>query len=411
MSLLTPLPVAGAAPPPAAPGRAVRPLLLGAPAPRLADRLGLLGPVPAATADDVLDLVRAAGLRGRGGAWRPTAVKMDAVRERARRTGRAPLVAANAAEGEPLSRKDAALATARPHLVLDGLQLAARAVGAREALVHAHPGLGLDALAAAASERADLDPVPVRLVVVERAYVAGQESAVARAAEGGPALPRPRPRSGGPVEVAGAPALVLNAETLARLALAARGLPTPGPLVSVSAPDLEARALELPPGARVVDALAAAHPTLPARTHAVLVGGYAGTWLPLAACRGRALTPEGLAPVGATPGAGVLLAATTGTCVLRTTAVVARYLADSSARQCGPCWRGLPHLAALVEALAAGTADAQGLARLQEAVGLVVGRGACAHPDGAAGTVASALAAVPGDVAAHLAGRCEQVAA
>ncbi|WP_298991545.1 NADH-ubiquinone oxidoreductase-F iron-sulfur binding region domain-containing protein [uncultured Pseudokineococcus sp.] len=389
-------------------------LLLATPAPRLADHVARLGPVPLPDADAVLDVVRASGLRGRGGAWRSTAAKMDAVRARAARAraarpGRAPLVAANAAEGEPASGKDAALATASPHLVLDGLQLAARAVGAEHAVVHGHPGPALDALAAAAAERAPHDPVPVRLVAVPRAYVAGQETAVARAAEGGPALPRPRPRDGAPAEVAGAPALVLNVETLARLALTVRGLPAPGPLVTVSAPDLPPRALELRPGARVRDALAAADAELPGRTRAVLVGGYAGTWLTAGAALDRELSPEGLAPVGASPGAGVLLAATTGTCVLATTAAVVRYLADSSARQCGPCWRGLPHLAGLVEELAAGRGGPECLARLREAVGLVVGRGACAHPDGAASTVASALAAVPDDVAAHLAGRCAEV--
>ena len=366
------------------------------------------GPAPAAPAEAVLAAARAAGLRGCGGAWRPTAAKLEAVSAASRRRGRRAVAVANAAEGEPWSTKDAALLRTHPHLVLEGLQLAGRAVDADRLLVHGHHGPALEAVAAAARERDGADPLPVRLVTVPRAYVSGQETAVARAVEGGPALPRPRPRPDGVPLAGGAPVLVQNVETLARLALAVRGLAQPGPLVTVCAPDLPPTARELRPGATVSDALAAVDPGLPGRAGAVLVGGCAGTWLPAAACLDRTLSPEGLAPVGASPGAGVLLVAPRGTCVLATTATAVRHLADSSAGQCGPCWRGLPALADLVEDLAAGRLRDGGLAALHRAVGLVDGRGACGHPDGAARTVASALSAVPDDVPAHLHGSCTE---
>jgi len=375
----------------------------------LREHLRRFGPAPAAPPGAVLAAARAADLRGRGGAWRSAAAKMDAVAASSQRRGRAAVVAADAAEGEPCSAKDAVLLRSNPHLVLDGLQLAGRAVGADRLLLHGHPGPALEALAAAAHERAGADPLPVGVVAVPRAYVAGQDTAVARAAEGGPALPRSRPRDGVPL-AGGAPVLVQNVETLARLALAVRGLPQPGPLVTVTAPGLPPTARELRPGATVLDALAAVDPGLPARAGAVLVGGYAGTWLPASACLDRTLSPEGLAPVGASPGAGVLLVAPRGTCVLAATATVVRYLADSSAGQCGPCWRGLPRLADLVEELASGRPRDGGLAALARAVGLVEGRGACAHPDGTARTVTSALRAVPDDIAAHLTGSCVEAA-
>ena len=79
--------------------------------------------------DDLIAEVGRAGLRGRGGAGFPTARKLNAVRHEANGRRRA-VVVANGAEGEPASAKDGVLLTVNPHLVLDGMVAAARAVGA-----------------------------------------------------------------------------------------------------------------------------------------------------------------------------------------------------------------------------------------------------------------------------------------
>src|ERR1039458_4688086 len=75
--------------------------------------------------------VERAGLRGRGGAGFPTATKLRAVAGARRRA----IAIINAAEGEPASLKDRTLCETLPHLVLDGGQLAAQAVGAEELIV------------------------------------------------------------------------------------------------------------------------------------------------------------------------------------------------------------------------------------------------------------------------------------
>src|SRR2546430_2588809 len=86
-------------------------------------------------AGGLLDLIERSGLRGRGGAAFPLAAKARAVR-RVAKWGRTPVVVANGEEGEPASIKDSWLLRNRPHLVLDGLRLAAAAVGADRAFVY-----------------------------------------------------------------------------------------------------------------------------------------------------------------------------------------------------------------------------------------------------------------------------------
>src|SRR5687768_13303580 len=78
------------------------------------------------TGSELAELLEAIDLRGRGGAAFPLARK---VRTAWGARGR-PVVVVNAAEGEPASSKDSALMMLKPHLVLDGAQIVARAIGA-----------------------------------------------------------------------------------------------------------------------------------------------------------------------------------------------------------------------------------------------------------------------------------------
>ncbi|MGW0877618.1 NADH-ubiquinone oxidoreductase-F iron-sulfur binding region domain-containing protein [Streptomyces sp. NPDC002740] len=359
------------------------------------------GPLSHGDPEDLLRTVAESGLTGRGGAGFPTYRKLVAVAEAGRRTGRAPVVVANGAEGEPASRKDGALLRRSPHLVLDGLQSAARTVGAGEAYLAVEDGATW--LESVLAQRT-ADPLPVKVVRLPKSFLSGQAAALARYVSGGAALPthqRPPVRERG---VHRAPTLVQNVETLAHLALVARygadwyrtaGTPTqPGSaLCTVHVPGREPRVVEAPYGLPLGRLL----PLEGAR--AVLVGGYHGTWIPAPEAARLALDSGYL-------GAGVLATLPADRCGLAETARVLRYLALQSAGQCGPCLNGLPRIATAFRTLAAPGPQGTVRADLARWSGLVEGRGACHHPDGTVRLVRSALTTFAAEVDAHARGHC-----
>src|SRR5580693_5845944 len=153
--------------------------------------LALHGPVPYRdSAGALIAEVRAAGLTGRGGAAFPVHRKLEAVA--AARPGRA-VVVGNGAEGEPASHKDRALLHLAPHLVLDGLQLAAEAVGAGRVVLYVRHDVRararLDDQVSQRSARR-LDRAAVELVSAPARFLAGEETALANLVSGGTAVPR-----------------------------------------------------------------------------------------------------------------------------------------------------------------------------------------------------------------------------
>jgi NADH:ubiquinone oxidoreductase subunit F (NADH-binding) len=372
--------------------------------------LHLLGPLPAVPAAQLIAMTAAAGLTGRGGAAFPVGRKLAAVQ-----AGGRGVVVANGAEGEPASSKDHALLAQAPHLVLDGLALASRAVGATSAYLYASGDLLRDGLARALAERRD--DVPVRPVEAAATFVSGQSSAVVAAINGARPVPTMAPPSVHARGVGGRPTLVQNVETLAQLALLARygpdwfrrlGTPDePGTrLVTVSGAVRSPGVYEVAGGSPLASVLdLAGGMAMPVQ--ALLVGGYHGGWVPWnAATASLPHSRAALAGYGADPGAGVVVALSSAQCGLRAGAEIAAYLAGQSAGQCGPCVHGLPAVAAHLARLAARRSTPSAVRELLRVVGLVEGRGACHHPDGTGRLVRSTLATFAAEVELHLAGRC-----
>jgi NADH:ubiquinone oxidoreductase subunit F (NADH-binding) len=370
-------------------------------------------------ADELIGQVEQAGLRGRGGAGFPTGAKLRAV---AARRGR-PIVVVNAAEGEPASDKDRVLCQLAPHLMLDGAVAVAHALGAREAVVGiCESSSGVETLARAIEERGGSDGVHIELSTVPSGYVAGQESALVSHLNGGPALPAFTPPMPFEQGVKRRPTMLSNAETFANIALIARhgadwfrALGTAeqagSTLVTLSGALAAPAVYEIEYGTSLRALIDAAGGLLaPAR--AVLLGGYAGTWVDGALVADLALSDAQLARHGASLGAGVIALLSDVACPVAETARVTRWLAGESAGQCGPCVHGLGALAGTISELAAGVAAAGAEQRVETLGRIVNRRGACAHPDGAVRFALSALEVFGEEFADHARhGTCERCSA
>ena len=331
----------------------------------------------------------------------------------------------NASEGEPASLKDRTLMHALPHLVLDGAQLAAEAVGAEELIVcvceSADASIDSTTLAVSERERLSENTVRTRVAAVPGHYVAGQESALVNHLNGGPAIPTFTPPMVFQRGVRRRPTLVANAETLAHVALIARhgpewfrelGTPSqPGSaLVTLSGAVAHPGVYEIEHGASLDSLTDAAGGTL-GEPRALLLGGYGGSWIGGRFLRGVVLSDEHLAPHGACLGAGVVLLLSQDACPVAETARVTRWLAGQSAGQCGPCVHGLDSIASSVEEIAGGLAPTNASQRIARLAALVHRRGACGHPDGVARFVTSALDAFAPELADHARhGPCEDCA-
>jgi NADH:ubiquinone oxidoreductase subunit F (NADH-binding) len=311
----------------------------------------------------VVDLAERSGLRGRGGARFPAAIKMRAVRAS---RGHA-IVVANGCESEPMSRKDALLLGELPHLVLDGAALAARAVGAERVIVAFERG--------ASATRASLEHA-----LAQRQAAASTRCASSCSRRPRPSSPARRPRSSRRSTAAGQrrpssrrarrqrgvrrhPTLVQNVETLAHLALIARH----------GAEWYAGLGTEAEPGSTLVTVLGAVNSpgvyeiecgtrsTVCSPPPAASAARSAGCWSaatsahgcrpPLAA--GLELSNAGLARHDAALGCGVVVALPASACPVAETVRVAIYLATETANQCGPCVNGSAAIARTLYAISA----------------------------------------------------------
>jgi NADH:ubiquinone oxidoreductase subunit F (NADH-binding) len=369
-------------------------------------RLGALTLAPQA----LIDSIERSNLRGKGGAGFPVATKWRSV---ASQQAGPPVVLANGGEGEPLSRKDRMLMEQRPHLVIDGALLAANTVGADEIVLYVgadHVG-AIQAVHRAVTERPAAERARLRLISAPVRYVSGEETAAVHFVNAGIALPTsipPRPFERG---IDGRPTLVQNVETLAHVALIARygdewfrslgaGNASGTTLVTVGGAVPQTVLIEIPQGMGLADAVNVAG-GITSDSDAVLLGGYFGGWVESGTAWGLSLDADTLRQQGYALGCGVIAVLPSGRCGVVETARILAYLAHESARQCGPCTFGLRAISAAAGRVA-GLAPTPGdLEHIQRWAGQLAGRGACRHPDGAAGLLASALRVFAGEFQFH----------
>lgn len=377
---------------------------------------------------EVIAEVEAAGLRGRGGSGVAAARKMALVagaQERQR------YVVCNAYDADTRSLATQALLERNPHAVLEGIALAAFAVGATEAFLYVRSARERAAEAAQTALREAQEQgalgrnifgsrfsLSITAVGVERGFMGGEETAMIEIIKGRPMKAQQRPPYPSEAGLYSLPTLVQSAETLANLpAIIARGAQafratgsqaTSGAkLVTVLAPNMpQGRLIELPFGASVAEALRLAGvDASPATTRAVVVGGMEGGALPLSQLN----TPfdfETLHEAGAIVGAAVIEALPSATCMVAWAQARASFLAKESCGKCVPCRVGVKRVDGLLEGIISGLGEQDDLKTLADFATYIPDGSLCGFGVNAVNPLVSATRYFADDFSAHLDGRC-----
>jgi len=381
-----------------------------------------------ATPAQVRSEVRRSGLRGRGGAGYPTGLKWETV---ALQPPGPRLVVANGDEGDPGAFMDRSILEGDPHRLLEGLAIAAFAVGASQGFIYvrAEYPLAIERLRRAIAqvrERGLLGggatgaafAFTPELRVGAGAYVCGEETALLASIAGGRGIPRQRPPFPAQEGLGGCPTLINNIETLAALpallrmggdAHAAIGPPAcPGTKVfSVSGAVLRTGLVEVPMGTSLRTVVLTMAGGVPDGTgpdggiKAVQTGGPSGGCLP-ASLLDTPIDYDGMRALGSSLGSGGLVVLDHRCAMPELARHFMAFCAGESCGKCVPCRAGTVQLADLLELVVQGRATAADLERLVQLAGVVQRTSLCGLGQTAPNPLFSTLRHFRGDYVERL---------
>ena len=377
--------------------------------------------------EQLKEVIKASGLRGRGGAGFPTGMKWNAVRQDA------PFpryIVSNADEMEPGTFKDRVLMGVDPHLVIEGLVLAAYAVSAEKGFMFIRPSYEEDAQVldrelAAARDAGFLGKNILGSdfscdLTIHRSggrYICGEVSAQIKAIEG----KRPHPQKGGPFEtekgIWGLPTLMNNVETLAcvphivkngpawfkGLAKSKSGAGTK--LYCVTGMVNQPGCFELPIGTRLSE-------IIDEHAGGMKPGTRFKTCLPGGAST-RYLTPEhyhvemdfdAMQEVGHRLGTAAVIVFDENTCLVASTLNLMEFFARESCGWCTPCREGIPFIRDLLWRIENGEGKEVFIPMLRE-MARHMSKAYCAFAPGAASPVESLLTNFENEIREHISQR------
>jgi NADH:ubiquinone oxidoreductase subunit F (NADH-binding) len=377
----------------------------------------------------IIDVIRSAKLRGRGGAGFPTATKWEGVR-----ASPAPLkfICCNAAEGEPGTFKDRYLLRRNPYQVIEGIAIATRVVGAERAYIGIKRAFDpeIARLRGALEEfRLETD-IGTNMEVVEGPdeYLFGEEKALLEVIEGGLPLPRVFPPHlhglfgatyAGPSDLDNNPTVVNNVETLAHVPhIIARGPgwfrsfgteDTPGTMVFTISGDVQRPVVEeLPLGMTLRQVIADVAGGLPAgRRVKAVYPGVANTVIAGDAQLDTSLGFDSMKAAGSGLGSAGFIVYDDSACMVHAAYNFSRFLYTESCDQCAPCKLGGRELTERLERLLLGRAQAEDCHAIEEIATWVTNGQRCYLATSESMVVSSTLRRFPDDFAAHLNGSCE----
>jgi NADH-quinone oxidoreductase subunit F len=387
-----------------------------------------------------IDELRASGLRGRGGGGFPTGAKWAGV---ANGRGTHRYVVANAAEGEPGTFKDRRLLRDNPYQLVEGVAIAAFAIGATEAFIGLKASFTteIDRLTAALAEMTAAGlagDVPIQIVPGPEDYLLGEEKALLEVIEGKDPLPRllppylhglfsTAPQMGwiptpiepghwGPHE--SNPTLVNNAETLSNVPwILARGPQwfrtmgtpsSPGTIVATVVGDVAHPVVtEVEMGTRLSTLLRGpAGGPLPDRTWKAVFSGVANPVVDQSRFD-LPMTYEDFAAHGTGLGAAGFVVYDDTACMVNVARVFSQFLAVESCGQCPPCKLGSAEITERLERIEGGTGADDDITHIGSWLGQVTDGARCYLATEEREVVSSILRSFPEEFAEHLeTGRC-----
>ncbi len=320
------------------------------------DRARTMGP------EQLIALIEASGLRGRGGGGFPLARKLATARAAA--GGGSSYVVANAYDadpGSPLSRK---ILLARPELVIEGLAIAASAIGATSGYIYLHPEAAAARASverALASARSGLGDLVVEIALGPGGFMGGEESALLAVLESRRAMARQRPPYPATQGLLLRPTVISSAETLAALPLIVRDgaeafrrvgtAATPGTkLVSVTGAVGSPGVYEVAFGTTLGEILEHAGGTSAAKVKGLHVGGPTGGILN-ATRTGVIFDYDTLKAAGTHLGSAQIRVIGPNVCIVNEAAKLFDYLAKETCGICVPCRVGTKRVEGILEGI------------------------------------------------------------
>jgi NADH-quinone oxidoreductase subunit F len=380
------------------------------------------------TPDQIIEMIERSGLRGRGGAGFPTGAKWRLGRKQA---GETKYVICNGDEGDPGAFMDRMLLESFPYRIIEGLAIAAVAIGAHEGVFyirHEYPlavkrvraALKLCAARGWLGDRLLGADYPLRLTIKEGAgaFVCGEETALIASIEGQRGMPRLRPPF--PVESGlwGKPTVINNVETLAMVpwilrhgaeAFAAYGTKaSKGTKVFALAGSIQRGGLiEIPMGTTIREIVEDIGGGVAAgrRFKAVQIGGPSGGCVP-ARLADTSVDYESLRDVGAIMGSGGLVVLDDTACMVDIARYFLQFTQNQSCGKCTFCRIGTRRMLDILERLCAGKGQKADLPELERLAAQVGAGSLCGLGKTAPNPVLTTLRYFRDEYEAHLQGRC-----
>ena len=363
--------------------------------------------------EEIIETLKASGLRGRGGAGFPTGLKLSFMPRDAQ--GQKYIVC-NSDESEPGTFKDRDILRFNPHQVIEGIALAGYAIGATVGFNYIRgeyyePWQRFEAALVEARQAGllgeDLRGSGIAFELHSQrgagAYICGEETALLESLEGKKGQPRFKPPFPAQVGAFGKPTTINNTETLASIPPIIRngaewfsriGVENSGgtKIYSVSGHVNRPGNYEVPMGIPFRDLLAMAGGVQGDRAlKAVIPGGSSVPVVPADAIMECTMDYDGLSQVGSALGAGSVIVMDETTCMVEVLERISYFYFVESCGQCTPCREGTGWLYRMIRRIRTGEGTHEDLDRLKSVADRIEGRTICALGDAAAWPVQSFL--------------------